>query len=152
LLYALDVINVSGHRLSTSEIESALVLESSVAEAAVIGGHDDLTGQCIHAFCTLNPNNTDDSDELVQELILRVRSSIGPFAKPKAIYIVTDLPKTRSGKVLRRVLRKIVNDEADQLGDTSTMANPGILHHLIEKVQQHHTQHHHHHHNKTANT
>lgn len=139
---ALDVINVSGHRLSTSEIESALVLEASVAEAAVIGGHDDLTGQCIHAFCTLNPN-TDYGDELVQELILRVRSSIGPFAKPKAIYVVADLPKTRSGKVLRRVLRKIVNNEADELGDTSTMANPGIVYQLIEKVNQHHAEHHH---------
>lgn len=138
------MINVSGHRLSTSEIESALILDSAVAEAAVIGGHDDLTGQCIHAFCTLKPNIVGDTEKLVQELILQVRKSIGPFAKPKQVYIVNDLPKTRSGKILRRVLRKIVDNEADQLGDTSTMADPSIIQQLVDKVKQHHAALHHH--------
>lgn len=133
-----DVINVSGHRLSTSEIESALILDSAVAEAAVIGGHDDLTGQCIHAFCTLKPDTAGDTEKLVEDLILQVRKSIGPFAKPKQVYVVNDLPKTRSGKILRRVLRKIVNNEADQLGDTSTMADPGIIQQLVDKVKQRH--------------
>lgn len=140
------MINVSGHRLSTSEIESALILDSAVAEAAVIGGHDDLTGQCIHAFCTLKPNVVGDTEKLVQELILQVRKSIGPFAKPKQVYVVNDLPKTRSGKILRRVLRKIVDNEVDQLGDTSTMANPGIIQQLVDKVKQHHAALHHHKH------
>lgn len=137
-----DVINVSGHRLSTAEIESALILDANVAEAAVIGGHDDLTGQCIHAFCTLKPDTAENSENLIQNLVLQVRKTIGPFAKPSAIYVVSDLPKTRSGKILRRVLRKIVNNEHDQLGDTSTMADPGILHQLVEKVKAHHNSHH----------
>jgi acetyl-CoA synthetase len=130
-----DVINVSGHRLSTAEIESALILHHSVAEAAVIGGHDDLTGQCIHAFTTLKPN-IEDSEGLEKELAMQVRKVIGPFATPKAIYCVNDLPKTRSGKIMRRILRKIVNNEADQLGDTSTLADPSVVDMLIEKVQQ----------------
>ncbi|KAI9284249.1 acetyl-coenzyme A synthetase [Umbelopsis sp. AD052] len=129
-----DVINVSGHRLSTAEIESALISHHSVAEAAVIGGHDDLTGQCIHAFTTLKPN-IEDSEGLEKELALQVRKVIGPFATPKAIYCVNDLPKTRSGKIMRRILRKIVNNEADQLGDTSTLADPSVVDMLIEKVQ-----------------
>ncbi|KAI9029904.1 acetyl-coenzyme A synthetase [Phycomyces nitens] len=118
-----DVINVSGHRLSTAEIESALIHHESVAEAAVVGGQDDLTGQCIHAFATLKPN-VDVSDGLERELSLQVRKVIGPFATPKRIYVVSDLPKTRSGKIMRRILRKIVNGEHDQLGDISTLADP----------------------------
>ncbi|KAI7891218.1 acetyl-coenzyme A synthetase [Mucor mucedo] len=132
-----DVINVSGHRLSTAEIESALILNSDVSEAAVIAGFDDLTGQCIHAFCTLKPSVTSDPEQLMKELVLQVRKTIGPFAKPKAIYVVMDLPKTRSGKILRRVLRKIVNNEHDQIGDTSTMADEGIIHHLIAMFNRH---------------
>ncbi|CAG8722602.1 2517_t:CDS:1, partial [Dentiscutata heterogama] len=108
-----DVINVSGHRLSTAEIESALISHSSVAEAAVIGVPDELTGQSIQAFVTLKPNCSTD----VKDLILQVRKVIGPFAAPKKIYIVSDLPKTRSGKIMRRILRKIICDEIDQLGD-----------------------------------
>ncbi|KAI9470061.1 MAG: acetyl-coenzyme A synthetase [Benjaminiella poitrasii] len=135
-----DVINVSGHRLSTTEIESALILDELVAEAAVIGGHDDLTGQCIHAFCALKPHINSQLREqengLIQKLITQVRKTIGPFAKPKQVYIVTELPKTHSGKIVRRVLRKIVNGEADQLGDISTIAEPQIINHLIEKVKQ----------------
>ncbi|OAD71380.1 hypothetical protein PHYBLDRAFT_114540 [Phycomyces blakesleeanus NRRL 1555(-)] len=118
-----DVINVSGHRLSTSEIESALIHHESVAEAAVVGGHDDLTGQCIHAFTTLKPN-VEISEGLEKELSLQVRKVIGPFATPKRIYVVSDLPKTRSGKIMRRILRKIVNKEHDDLGDISTLADP----------------------------
>lgn len=119
-----------------------MILDANVAEAAVIGGHDDLTGQCIHAFCTLKPDTAENSENLIQNLVLQVRKTIGPFAKPSAIYVVSDLPKTRSGKILRRVLRKIVNNEHDQLGDTSTMADPGILHQLVEKVKTHHNSHH----------
>ncbi|GAA5795343.1 acetyl-coenzyme A synthetase [Helicostylum pulchrum] len=128
-----DVINVSGHRLSTAEIESALILHHSVAEAAVVGGQDDLTGQCIHAFACLKPN-IEDSDGLDKELSLQVRKVIGPFATPKRIYVVNDLPKTRSGKIMRRILRKIVNGEQDSLGDISTLADPSIVAHLIEAV------------------
>ncbi|KAF7723416.1 acetyl-CoA synthetase [Apophysomyces ossiformis] len=129
-----DVINVSGHRLSTAEIESALILHHSVGEAAVVGGHDDLTGQCIHAFCTLKPN-VEDSEGLERELALQVRKVIGPFAQPKRIYVVNDLPKTRSGKIMRRILRKIVNKESDSLGDTSTLADPTVIQALIAKVK-----------------
>lgn len=123
MLSFVDVINVSGHRLSTSEIESALVLHHAVAEAAVIGGHDDLTGQCIHAFVTLKPN-AEEAEGLEKELTLQVRKIIGPFATPKRIYLVSDHPKTRSGKIMRRILRKIVNNEHHELGDTSTLADP----------------------------
>lgn len=110
-----------------------MILHHSVAEAAVVGGQDDLTGQCIHAFATLKPN-IDDSEGLEKELVLAVRSSIGPFASPKRIYIVNDLPKTRSGKIMRRILRKIVNAEHDSLGDISTLAEPAVVTHLIERV------------------
>lgn len=133
----LDVINVSGHRLSTAEIESALILNADISEVAVIAGFDDLTGQCIHAFCTLKPLVNSDPDQLIKELTLQVRKTIGPFAKPKAIYVVTDLPKTRSGKIIRRVLRKIINNESDQIGDTSTMADEDIIHHLIARFNHH---------------
>ncbi|KAG0763254.1 hypothetical protein G6F57_009179 [Rhizopus arrhizus] len=130
-----DVINVSGHRLSTAEIESALILHHSVAEAAVVGGNDDLTGQCIHAFTTLKPN-IEDSEGLEKELALQVRKVIGPFATPKRIYVISDLPKTRSGKIMRRILRKIVNGEHDSLGDTSTLADPSVVDHLIHYVHK----------------
>ncbi|KAI8991337.1 acetyl-coenzyme A synthetase [Mycotypha africana] len=135
-----DVINVSGHRLSTAEIESALILHTSVAEAAVVGGQDELTGQCIHAFTTLKPNSAESAagggstEGLDKELVLQVRKVIGPFAAPKRIYVVNDLPKTRSGKIMRRILRKIVNGEQDSLGDISTLAEPAVVAHLIECV------------------
>ncbi len=128
-----DVINVSGHRLSTAEIESALILHHIVAEAAVVGVADELTGQSVHAFATLIPNH-EGTD--VKDLILQVRKVIGPFAAPRKVYIVNDLPKTRSGKIMRRILRKIVSGEADQLGDLSTINNPSIIPILIEKVKQ----------------
>ncbi|CAG8694352.1 30880_t:CDS:2 [Gigaspora margarita] len=125
-----DVINVSGHRISTSEIESALDAHHTVAETAVIGVYDELTGQSVHAFVTLKPNCSTD----VKELTLQIRKVIGPFAAPKKIYIVSDLPKTRSGKIMRRVLRKIISNETDQLGDLSTLSDPNLINILVDKV------------------
>ncbi|KAJ7080109.1 hypothetical protein C8R44DRAFT_824442 [Mycena epipterygia] len=132
-----DVINVSGHRLSTAEIESALIMHKGVAETAVIGTADELTGQAVYAFVTLKPEFTyDTSNEaaLAKELVLQVRKVIGPFAAPKKIYIVPDLPKTRSGKIMRRIMRKIVAGEGDQLGDLSTVAEPGVVEIIKQKV------------------
>ncbi|KAI0719794.1 acetyl-coenzyme a synthetase [Cerioporus squamosus] len=132
-----DVINVSGHRLSTAEIESALITHAGVAETAVVGTADELTGQAVYAFVTLKPEfKYDASDEggLTKELTLQVRKVIGPFAAPKKIFIVGDLPKTRSGKIMRRVLRKIVAGEGDQLGDLSTLAEPAVVDSIKEKV------------------
>ena len=119
-----DVVNVSGHRLSTAEIEAALLSHGAVAEAAVVGVADELTGQAVNAFVSLK-GNTEATDALRKELILQVRKSIGPFAAPKVVFIVSDLPKTRSGKIMRRILRKILAGEEDQLGDTTTVSfNP----------------------------
>ncbi|KAJ7594060.1 hypothetical protein C8J56DRAFT_1012431 [Mycena floridula] len=132
-----DVINVSGHRLSTAEIESALILHAGVAETAVIGTADELTGQAVYAFVTLKPEFSYDSSNeggLIKELVLQVRKVIGPFAAPKKIYIVNDLPKTRSGKIMRRIMRKIVAGEGDQLGDLSTVAEPGVVDDIKAKV------------------
>jgi len=132
-----DVINVSGHRLSTAEIESALIMHKGVAETAVIGTVDELTGQAVHAFVTLKPEfayDPNNETELNKELILQVRKVIGPFAAPKKIYIVSDLPKTRSGKIMRRIMRKIVAGEGDQLGDLSTLAEPGVVDSIKTKV------------------
>ncbi|KAF9332818.1 acetyl-CoA synthetase [Linnemannia elongata] len=129
-----DVINVSGHRLSTAEIESALIMHQAVAETAVIGAADDVTGQCIHAFVCLKPGVSNHSTDLSKELVLQVRKVIGPFAAPKKIYLVEDLPKTRSGKLMRRILRKIIAGEEDSLGDISTLADPSVVEVLIAKV------------------
>ncbi|CAG8477541.1 9764_t:CDS:2 [Diversispora eburnea] len=128
-----DVINVSGHRLSTAEIESALLIHPSVAEAAVVGVHDDLTGQCVHAFTTLKTDQEGTTD--VNELKLQVRNVIGSFATPRRVYIVKDLPKTRSGKIMRRILRKIVAGETDQLGDLTTISDPSLISILIDDVK-----------------
>ncbi|KAJ7180246.1 acetate--CoA ligase [Mycena crocata] len=135
-----DVINVSGHRLSTAEIESALIMHKGVAETAVIGTADELTGQAVYAFVTLKPEFTYDANNetaLMKELVLQVRKVIGPFAAPKKIYIVPDLPKTRSGKIMRRIMRKIVAGEGDQLGDLSTVAEPNIVEIIKQKVAEH---------------
>ncbi|KAG8835825.1 acetyl-CoA synthetase [Serendipita sp. 399] len=132
-----DVINVSGHRLSTAEIESALILHPGVAETAVIGTADELTGQAVHAFVTLKPDfDVDNETELSKELTLQVRKVIGPFAAPKKIYVVSDLPKTRSGKIMRRILRKVVDRQEDQLGDLSTLAEPSVVEQIIVKVKE----------------
>ncbi|KAG0057578.1 acetyl-CoA synthetase [Gryganskiella cystojenkinii] len=134
-----DVINVSGHRLSTAEIESALITHHAVAETAVIGADDEVTGQCIHAFVCVKPGisivpGRPSTLELSKELVLQVRKVIGPFAAPKKIYLVEDLPKTRSGKLMRRILRKIVAGESDSLGDISTLADPSVVAVLIGRV------------------
>lgn len=128
-----DVINVSGHRLSTSEIEAALASHHFVSESAVVGAHDDLTGQAIHAFVSLK-SHINAGEGLERDLVQTCRKVIGPFASPKRIYIVNDHPKTRSGKIIRRILRKIVNGEHDSLGDLSTVADPAIVPLLIKEV------------------
>jgi acetyl-CoA synthetase len=118
-----DVVNVSGHRLSTAEIEAAIIEHHSVAEAAVVGVQDELTGQAVNAFVALKDTN-ESVDAVRKELIMQVRRSIGPFAAPKTVYVVPDLPKTRSGKIMRRILRKILAGEEDQLGDITTVSRP----------------------------
>lgn len=130
-----DVINVSGHRLSTAEIEAALGSHQAVAESAVVGAQDDLTGQAIHAFVSLKPH-IQVNEGLDRELVLTVRKIIGPFAAPKRIYIVREHPKTRSGKIVRRILRKIVNGEHHQLGDTSTLADPSVIPSIVSQVHK----------------
>ncbi|KAI1977447.1 acetyl-coenzyme A synthetase 2 [Ophidiomyces ophidiicola] len=126
-----DVVNVSGHRLSTAEIEAALIEHHSVAEAAVVGIADELTGQAINAFVSLK-NSNENTDMIRSEMILQVRKSIGPFAAPKAVFVVEDLPKTRSGKIMRRILRKIVCGEEDSLGDISTLSDPTVVGKIID--------------------
>ncbi|MCK0167477.1 acetate--CoA ligase [Jannaschia sp. S6380] len=126
-----DVINVSGHRMGTAEVESALVAHPKVAEAAVVGYPHDVKGQGIYAYVTLMGGET-PSDELRRELETWVRSEIGPIAKPDLIQWAPGLPKTRSGKIMRRILRKIAEDDFGALGDTSTLADPGVVDDLIE--------------------
>ncbi|MEN3972684.1 acetate--CoA ligase [Sphingomicrobium sp. XHP0235] len=126
-----DVINVSGHRLGTAEVESALVSHSQVAEAAVVGFPHDIKGQGIYCYVTLIAD-AEPSDALAAELRAHVRSEIGPIATPDRIHFTPALPKTRSGKIMRRILRKIAGGEPDQLGDTSTLADPDVVKRLIE--------------------
>ena len=126
-----DVINVSGHRLGTAEIESALVLHDAVAEAAVVGYPHDIKGQGIYAYVTLM-TGTEPSGTLSQELNQFVAGEIGSFAKPEIIQFAPGLPKTRSGKIMRRILRKIAANELDNLGDTSTLADPAVVQQLID--------------------
>ncbi len=126
-----DVINVSGHRMGTAEVESALVAHPKVAEAAVVGYPHDLKGQGIYAYVTLNAGET-PTEELRKELVAWVRKEIGPIASPDLIQWAPGLPKTRSGKIMRRILRKIAANEHDALGDTSTLADPGVVTDLID--------------------
>ncbi|KMP12576.1 acetyl-CoA synthetase [Candidatus Nitromaritima sp. SCGC AAA799-C22] len=121
-----DVINVSGHRIGTAEVESALVLHDTVAEAAVVGFPHDIKGQGIYAYVTLMAGEV-SNDDLRQELVKFVRKEIGPIAAPDVIHWAPGLPKTRSGKIMRRILRKIAADESDQLGDVSTLADPSVV-------------------------
>ncbi|WP_445261244.1 AMP-binding enzyme, partial [Pseudomonas sp. RA_35y_Pfl2_P32] len=121
-----DVINVSGHRMGTAEVESALVLHPEVAEAAVVGMPHDIKGQGIYAYVTLNSGNT-PSEELRKELIGWVRKEIGPIAAPDKLQFAPGLPKTRSGKIMRRILRKIAEGDVSSLGDTSTLADPSVV-------------------------
>jgi len=126
-----DVINVSGHRMGTAEIESALVLHDAVAEAAVVGYPHDIKGQGIYAYVTLM-SGVDASDELQKELVKHVRKEIGSIASPDVIQWAPGLPKTRSGKIMRRILRKVAANELDNLGDTSTLADPAVVDELIK--------------------
>lgn len=125
-----DVLNVSGHRLGTAEVESALIAHDKVAEAAVVGYPHELKGQGIYIYVTLMQGE-EPTDELKKELVQWVRKEIGPIASPDIIQWATDLPKTRSGKIMRRILRKIAANEHDQLGDTSTLADPSVVDDLI---------------------
>tara|TARA_R110000868_G_scaffold7354_7_gene40030 strand:- start:919 stop:2859 length:1941 start_codon:yes stop_codon:yes gene_type:complete len=129
-----DVINVSGHRMGTAEVESALVGHSQVAEAAVVGYPHDIKGQGIYAYVTLMEGE-EPSEELRKELVQWVRKDIGPIASPDLIQWAPGLPKTRSGKIMRRILRKIAANEHDQLGDTSTLADPAVVDDLVENRQ-----------------
>ena len=126
-----DVINVSGHRMGTAEVESALVAHSKVAEAAVVGYPHDIKGQGIYAYVTLNAGE-EPSDELEAELKKWVRKEIGPIATPDLLQWAPGLPKTRSGKIMRRILRKIAANEHSELGDTSTLADPSVVDDLID--------------------
>ncbi|QLQ82330.1 hypothetical protein HG537_0H00910 [Torulaspora globosa] len=141
-----DVVNVSGHRLSTAEIESSLTNHENVSEAAVVGISDELTGQAVIAFVSLKSGYVQENvsegdadhvtpDNVRRELILQVRGEIGPFAAPKTVILVRDLPKTRSGKIMRRVLRKIASNEAEQLGDLSTLANANVVPAIISATE-----------------
>ncbi len=126
-----DVINVSGHRMGTAEVESALVAHKAVAEAAVVGYPHELKGQGIYAYVTLK-EGIEPNEELRKELIAWVRREIGPIAAPDVIQWAPGLPKTRSGKIMRRILRKIAANETDSLGDTSTLADPGVVTELVD--------------------
>jgi acetyl-CoA synthetase len=128
-----DVLNVSGHRIGTAEVESALVGHPAVSQAAVVGQPHPIKGQSICAFVTLDVDH-EESPELIRELRNEVRKEIGPFASPDLIIITPALPMTRSGKIMRRVLRKIVAHETESLGDTSTLADPSVVSELIDKV------------------
>ncbi|KAA2237924.1 acetate--CoA ligase [Salinarimonas soli] len=129
-----DVINVSGHRMGTAEVESALVAHPKVSEAAVVGYPHDIKGQGIYAYVTLMAGET-PSDDLRKELVAWVRREIGPIASPDLIQFAPGLPKTRSGKIMRRILRKIAEDEFGALGDTSTLADPAVVDDLITNRQ-----------------
>jgi acetyl-CoA synthetase len=127
-----DVLNVSGHRIGTAELESALVSHESVAEAAVVGYPHEVKGQGIFAYVTLI-KDVDPSDALHDELIKHVGNQVGPIAKPDLLMFTPSLPKTRSGKIMRRIVRKIAAGEYDDLGDTSTLADPGVVEELIQE-------------------
>ncbi|MAC90987.1 MAG: acetyl-coenzyme A synthetase, partial [Woeseiaceae bacterium] len=126
-----DVLNVSGHRMGTAEVESALVSHEKVAEAAVVGYPHEIKGQGIYAYVTLMQGENPD-DQLLKELKLWVRKEIGPIATPDLIQWAPDLPKTRSGKIMRRILRKVAENDYSDLGDVSTLAEPSVIDNLID--------------------
>ena len=128
-----DVMNISGHRLSTTEIESSLVSHPIVAEAAVVGATDETTGQAVVAFVILRAKQAgkQTADEASVLLRKHVADQIGAIARPRQVFVVNELPKTRSGKIMRRILRKIAEGALDQLGDTSTLADPGVIDALV---------------------
>ena len=125
------MLNVSGHRLGTAEIESALVLHEAVAEAAVVGYPHDIKGEGIYAYVTLM-RGVEPSEELKDALVQHVRSEIGPIATPDLLQWAPGLPKTRSGKIMRRILRKIAENDVGSLGDTTTLADPAVVDGLVE--------------------
>ncbi|MCH9034936.1 MAG: acetate--CoA ligase, partial [Planctomycetes bacterium] len=129
-----DVINVSGHRMGTAEVESALVSHAAVSEAAVVGFPHPIKGQGIYAYVTLKTGQA-YTDELKKELVKQVRTEIGAFAAPDVIHWAPGLPKTRSGKIMRRILRKIADGEPDKVGDTSTLADPDVVKSLVESFE-----------------
>jgi acetyl-CoA synthetase len=126
-----DVINVSGHRMGTAEVEAALNSHEKVAESAVVGYPHEVKGQSIYAYVTLNSGISAD-DELKKELTAYVRTVIGPIATPEKIQFADGLPKTRSGKIMRRILKKVAANEIDDLGDTSTLADPSVVDDLVK--------------------
>ena len=128
------MINVSGHRMGTAEVESALVAHHEVAEAAVVGAPHEIKGQGIYAYVTLNVG-TEPTETLQRELVQWVRKEIGPIASPDWLQWAPGLPKTRSGKIMRRILRKIAEDDFGNLGDTSTLADPTVVDDLIDNRQ-----------------
>jgi acetyl-CoA synthetase len=128
-----DIVNVSGHRIGTSEVESALVSHPSVAEAAVVAMPHDIKGEALYAFVTLNADCKDQSDAMRCTLKKHVRKEIGPIATPDKILLSSALPKTRSGKIMRRILRKIAANQTDDLGDITTLANPEVVKELVRK-------------------
>jgi acetyl-CoA synthetase len=133
-----DVINVSGHRLGTAEVESALVEHTSVAEAAVVGFPHEIKGQGIYAYVTVK-NGIPTNDTLKKELIAIVEKIIGKIARPDVIHWASGLPKTRSGKIMRRILRKIAANEFDGLGDISTLADPSVVQTIIDDKKKFHS-------------
>jgi acetyl-CoA synthetase len=130
-----DVINVSGHRLGTAEVESALVADNNVAEAAVVGYPHDIKGQGIYAFVTLK-QGVEPTEALNKELVQWVSKEIGPIAKPDVIQFAPGLPKTRSGKIMRRILRKIAEGDTSNLGDTTTLADPSVVADLVKNAHK----------------
>ena len=129
-----DVMNVSGHRLSTTEIESALVSHPKVAEAAVVGAKDEDTGQAVCAFVILSEEAGDGGEDIVNELRKHVRKAIGPIATPRQIMIVPELPKTRSGKIMRRLLRDVA--EHREVGDVTTLADSSVMDLISEGLHE----------------
>ena len=130
-----DVINISGHRIGTAEVESALVSHAAVAEAAVVGFPHEIKGQALYVFVTLN-QGIEKTDDLKKDLVKHIRSEIGPIATPDVIQFADSLPKTRSGKIMRRILKKIAASDTGELGDTSTLLDPAVVHELIEESKK----------------
>jgi acetyl-CoA synthetase len=126
-----DVVNVSGHRIGTAEVESALVSHPTVSEAAVVAMPHDIKGQALYAYVTVR-QGVEKSDDLVKELMDHVREEIGPISRPEKIQFADALPKTRSGKIMRRILRKIAEGVTEDLGDTTTLADPAVVEALVE--------------------
>jgi len=129
-----DIINVSGHRMGTAEVESALVAHPKVAEAAVVGYPHEVKGQSIYAYVTLK-SGVAKSDDLKKELVAHVRTVIGPIATPEKIQWADGLPKTRSGKIMRRILKKVAAGDITDLGDTTTLADPSVVDDIVKNRQ-----------------